>query len=913
MGELIYTIDKDRSEEDNTLVIKIQVAERDGFILKPVKDQHVLTRERLQRLMTAKDTALMPLMIKEEAAYLKKTTGRSPDENKVPFNVIHLSPATTPQVLKLFAMSGKLYCHDKPLVIDLFGKTEFYYTVDTSTAKPVAKGHIKAGAQDFAIESCDFIGRGPPHFYVKGINLKLIATDISWKDLKAAYEEKSRAVPELIEEAEQETEAPRVILNGALSIAQPEPLPMLLLKDRLGAFADLWMNYGDDSAPIPYHDPRNNVERNGQPFCKRNMRSEQGWEKDLLETGFIKKPVGTSNYYCMLDKVAKSLAFLLEIGWQVRDWQGHTVVQQRQVALLAEVQGADILIKGKVHYGNFEADVSTIVGAFNRRERFAEIAPGHVALLPNGFEQDGLDALIEEGEVIGDAIRLKRNNIGALAGLFEKYPQIGLDKGIQQLRDRLDTFQGIATAMPGAGFCGTLRPYQQEGLNWLSFLYDFDFHGFLADDMGLGKTVQVLAFLSRLELSAPVLIVLPTSLIFNWQKEIEKFLPARRVIVHHGPKRQQTLAPLAAAQIILTSYTMARLDFGLLSQLSYACLILDEAQAIKNAHTQTAQALMKYTSRFRLSITGTPVENNLMELWSHFRFLIPDLFGEESAFNAEIQAGMSDPRFLKRIKKKIRPFLLRRRKEDVAKDLPEKIEQVVWIEMQEAQRALYEEFLAGVRRNLIRKIDLDGAGKHRMAMLEAIMRLRQICCHPLLVGGGGEDAQAAVESAKLDALLQDLDTAVAEKRKVLVYSQFTSMLSLIGAQLKARGYHYAYLDGSTQNREKVVTAFQQDPELLIFLISLKAGGVGLNLTAADYVFLYDPWWNAAVENQAIDRAHRIGRHDTVVAKRYIMAESIEEKMMKLKSAKSALAADILDDDGQATAALSSDDLLFLLS
>jgi SNF2 family DNA or RNA helicase len=404
------------------------------------------------------------------------------------------------------------------------------------------------------------------------------------------------------------------------------------------------------------------------------------------------------------------------------------------------------------------------------------------------------------------------------------------------------------------------------------------------------------------------MIVVPTSLIFNWKKEIERFLPNYPITIHHGPKRAQSIE--AKPQLILTTYTTLRLDFALLSQLTYTCLIIDEAQAIKNANTQTSRAVSRLEAPFRLSITGTPIENNLSELWSHFHFLIPDLFGDESSFTAEIQAGMSDPRFLKRIKKKIRPFLMRRRKEEVAKDLPEKIEQTVWVEMNEGQRALYEQFLTGVRQNVLSKVSVDGVGKHRMEILEAIMRLRQICCDPLLVStdDGHEDRQ----SAKLDALMEDLETAIAEGRKVLVYSQFTSMLALISKQVQKRGWNYVYLDGSTQNREKVVTEFQENPGIPLFLISLKAGGIGLNLTAADYVFLYDPWWNNAVENQAIDRAHRIGRKDTVIAKRYIVAESIEEKMMKLKAAKSSLAAELFDDDSISTQ-LTSDDLLFLIS
>jgi SNF2 family DNA or RNA helicase len=289
---------------------------------------------------------------------------------------------------------------------------------------------------------------------------------------------------------------------------------------------------------------------------------------------------------------------------------------------------------------------------------------------------------------------------------------------------------------------------------------------------------------------------------------------------------------------------------------------------------------------------------------------MPDLLGDEENFNAEIRAGLSDSRYLKRVKKKIRPFLLRRTKEQVAIDLPEKIEQTVWVEMDDQQRSIYEEFLSGVRQSVVRKAALEGASKHRMEILEAIMRLRQICCHPLLVGSCME-VDGSCASAKLEALLLDLEEAISQKRKVLVYSQFTSMLQLIGKRIKEKQWKYVYLDGSTRDREGVVSQFQEDSSISLFLISLKAGGIGLNLTAADYVFLYDPWWNEAVENQAIDRAHRIGRKDTVIAKRYIMAESIEEKILKLKAAKGALAEDLLNDE-ESCRSLSSEDLLFLL-
>ncbi|HEV8052898.1 MAG TPA: DEAD/DEAH box helicase [Parachlamydiaceae bacterium] len=907
MEELIYTIDTARTEQDDTLVIHIQIAKREGFILVPLQIQPPLTQERLNALATAKDTSILPFLISEENAYLKKNTGRSIDRKFTSLNYVHISPKETLQAFKLFSMTGKLHYRDKALVIDLYGKTQLYYSLDNADEKQKTSAYIKSESQEFDLTTCDFVGKGPPRFIIKGVTLKVLSTDISWKDLKNSFEGTCRPIHDLMEEADEDPEAPRVVVNTPVHTPiTTQPLPILTLKDRLGAFAELEMDYGQ-SKPIPYHGLQaTSVDKS----VKRLPQLEAAWEKDLLETDFIKKSVGTTNYYCPLDKVAKSIAFLLEIGWQVRDWRGNRVLLQNHMDLQSESNADHIVIKGKVHYGDFEANLSEIVGAFNRRERFAEIAPGHVALLPGSWEQSGMESLVEEAEIIGDGLCMKKNRFGSLASLFEAHPKIQLDHDLKMLTQRIDSFEGVQTKEPGSGFLGSLRPYQQEGLSWLSFLYDFGFHGILADDMGLGKTVQVIAFLSTLKIESPVLIVLPTSLIFNWKKELERFLPSMDVYIHHGSKRSNRIEDLDKPQVILTTYATVRLDFPLFSQISFSCLFLDEAQAIKNSNSQTAQSVTRLKAGFRLSITGTPIENHIMELWSHFNFLMPDLFGDEKAFASEVQAGMSDPRFHKRIRRTIRPFLLRRRKEQVAKDLPEKIEQTIWVEMGEEQRAVYESFLSGVRKRLLAKVSADGISKHRIEVLEAIMRLRQICCSPLLVSSEGMKESA--ESAKLDILMQDLETVIEEGRKVLVYSQFTSMLSLIGARVKEKGWKSVYLDGSTQNREKVVTEFQENPEVSLFLISLKAGGIGLNLTAADYVFLYDPWWNNAVENQAIDRAHRIGRKDTVIAKRYITAESIEEKMMKLKAAKSALSTDLLDDNA-VLGTLQPDDLLFLLS
>lgn len=910
MPELVYSIDKGQTEKEGLLVIKIEEATKIGLTFEFAMKTQTLYPSALRRLATSKDEDLLTWLMQQEIKYQKRTTLRTPNESLTSFNTIHIAPSQTFKTLELLAGTGKLFFHRRQIIPNLYGHVDFFYHADTGSDKTISIiGVLKTENQEFPLTECDLIAAGPPHWFIKGITLHVIATDISWNGLKQAYFQPATLTLSKIQEMipDDESEAPKIVFAGnSAEVANhvSEPMPVLRLKDRTGAFADLWIDYGNGKC-IARHDPRSQFEGK-----KRQIQVELSWEKDLLETNFIRKAVGTSHYYCPLDKVAKSLSFLLEVGWQIIDFKDNRVVHHGTTQLSLQQQHQSILVKGKMSYDTYEADIADVVGAFNRKERFLQLGNGVVGLLPENLEKAGLGGMTEEAEVVSGAIKVSRNRIGLLSELLDS-TTLTLDPTLTSLRERLKTFQGPTPVTPGAAFQGELRHYQQEGLNWLAFLYEYGFHGILADDMGLGKTVQVLAFLSQLVLEGPILIVLPTSLLFNWKREIERFLPSWTVYLHQGPDRKNRLQELLSSGIILTSYTTLRLDLPILSQVQYQCLILDEAQAIKNANTQIAQAVYSLQARFRLSITGTPIENHLNEMWSHFHFLIPDLLGSENEFSSELQAATADSRFLQRIKKKIRPFVLRRKKEEVAKELPERIEQVVWVEMGTEQRKLYDDFLAGVRGNLFKKVDQDGLSKHRMEIFEAILRLRQICCHPLLVAAQLENSQAN-DSAKLQALLQDIETCVEEGSKALVFSQFTSMLSLLGKALKEKELPYAYLDGSTVNREKVVLQFQEDPAIPLFLISLKAGGIGLNLTAADYVFLYDPWWNEAVENQAINRAHRIGRHETVIAKRYVVMESIEEKMMKLKAAKRSLIEDVLDSD-LAIPSMSEADFRFLLS
>ncbi|PJD96724.1 MAG: helicase SNF [Parachlamydia sp.] len=820
--------------------------------------------------------------------------------------IVKISGLASFKLLKLLAATGQLFYKEISLIPDFFTPVEFFYEVQGKENQSV-HGKLRLREDIIDVRTCDFIAGGPPHWFIKGPFMRMIATDVPWKLLlKTLTEQSPDWVNRFLQEhAEASEDEPKVIFAhpSAIPKTNPSPIPCLVLKDRLGSFADLWMDYGTVRVPYFKSEPIKN------PAVQRDESTEKLWENDLIETGFQIKTVGTSHYYCPLDQVPKSLSFLLELGWTVLDCQGNRVIGHSDISLQLQSGQTEIFIRGKVRFETHEANLADVVGAFNRRDRFVSIGAGVVGLLPQSLEKGSFAQLAEEGEIVSGGLKVKKNHFGALSELFDSPYQIATDRSFDQLRESLSTWNTDVGFTSSQNFLGELRPYQAQGVKWLKFLYEHHFNGILADDMGLGKTVQVLAFLALLDPTLPTLIVVPTSLIFNWRKEIERFLKGWPLTIHHGSSRKQ-FDQWNQKGILLTSYTTLRLDLNLFKPIEFQGIFLDEAQAIKNAHTQTAQALQQLKGAFKLSITGTPVENHLGELWSHFHFLMPDLLGDEKAFEGDLQASEGDLRYLQKIKRKIKPFVLRRKKEEVAKDLPEKIEQIVWIEMAPEQRQVYEDYLSGVRGNLFKKVELDGMSKHRMEVLEAILRLRQICCHPLLVTAQQETAPAP--SAKLEALLQDLELILEENKKVLVYSQFTSMLKLIAQRFQQRDWKFAYLDGSTVNREQVVTQFQEDAATPLFLISLKAGGIGLNLTSADYVYLFDPWWNEAIENQAIDRAHRIGRKETVIAKRFITVESIEEKIQKLKEHKRNLIEGLFDDSYSQNQ-LSEEDFRFLLS
>ncbi|MEZ4774424.1 MAG: DEAD/DEAH box helicase [Bacteroidia bacterium] len=549
-------------------------------------------------------------------------------------------------------------------------------------------------------------------------------------------------------------------------------------------------------------------------------------------------------------------------------------------------------IKAVVRIGQFEIPFIKFRSHILRNKREFELPDGSIAILPEEWFSD-YQHLLEVSEMHnGETLSIRKYQVPLLHLPSKSNGTAKLFESIKQL-DRVPEFA------PPVHLNADLRNYQLQGYNWLMFMKNHSMGAILADDMGLGKTLQTLTLLQKEKESgdalAPSLIVLPTSLIHNWKNEAEKFTPQLRVHIHTGINRAKNPEMFSGFDIILTTYGIARQDIDILRGFPFHYVILDESQMIKNPESKTARAVRKLISKYRLSLTGTPIENTVMDIWSQMAFLNPGLLGNETFFKRFYVQPIEKDRDTKRsakLQRIIYPFILRRKKQQVEKELPPKIEKLHYCDMVDTQKDFYEEVRSSYRNYLMELISQGTWKKNKLNILTGLQKLRQIAIHPQLIDKENYDLQS---SGKYQEVRRMLDQVIRKKRsKVLIFSQFVKMLHLLRDDLDQAGIRYNYLDGSTKDRQAEVDSFQTDKEIQVFLISLKAGGVGLNLTAADYVFILDPWWNPAVENQAIDRSHRIGQQKTVFYYKFITTDSIEEKILNLQRKKAQLSDEIIN-------------------
>lgn len=570
----------------------------------------------------------------------------------------------------------------------------------------------------------------------------------------------------------------------------------------------------------------------------------------------------------------------------------------------------------EVAFGDMLISLKDVQKSIINKSKYIELDDGTLGVIPEHWLEKYAH-LFRTGTIKNGKVRVSKYQFSIIDSLYDDLDKESpIIEQHKEIKKRLQTFDQIEKIKKPRGLKATLRDYQKEGLNWLSFLDEYNFGGCLADDMGLGKTLQIITFLKHIKNTVKPeqanLVVVPTSLIFNWQEEIEKFCPTLKIVVHTTGNRVKKISAFKNQDIVLTTYGIVMRDIEFIKKYHFHYIILDESQAIKNPNSQRFKAMRLLKSTNKLVLTGTPIENNTFDLYAQMSFVNPGLLGTMAHFKKHFSTPIDknkDIQVAKELRALINPFLMRRTKEQVAKDLPEKTEQVLYCAMAEDQQKLYDAYRNKYRDYLLGKIEEDGIGKSKMYVLEGLTKLRQICDAPQLLN---DDGSYTNESVKITELLNHI-TEKTGNHKILVFSQFVKMLSLIQKKLDALGIQYEYLDGKTKDRQARVDNFQNNDATRVFLISLKAGGTGLNLTAADYVYLVDPWWNPAVEAQAIDRCYRIGQTKNVMAYKMICKGTIEEKIIKYQEKKKQVSSDIIQTDESFVKSLSKESIADLFS
>lgn len=660
---------------------------------------------------------------------------------------------------------------------------------------------------------------------------------------------------------------------------------------------------------------------------QRNLEAEKEFVQKIesLHSGFIRPVEGhvlalkgtdvlRNNWFFLFVDAVKEMNIPVFGFEALKNFRFNTAKPTTKIFISSNTDWFDA--KVEIQFGEQKVSVEEVKKALGNKQQFVQLEDGTLGILPEEWIKK-YSLLFRVGDGKSGSMKLSKYHFSVIEELYLQRDEQELFFQLEEKYERLKGNHSIKEVPAPAHLKSVLRPYQESGFQWLNYLREVQWGGILADDMGLGKTIQALSFLHHLKEengSLKALVVCPTTLMFNWQNEIRKFTPSLSFSVHHGGSRTRDSLSKADIDVIITTYGTLRSDIKLFVDVNFDYVVLDESQAIKNPGSKVTKAAGLLKAKNRLCLSGTPLQNNTFDIFAQMNFLNPGMLGSVEFFKQEFSIPIDkfgEKEQKEHLRKLLYPFILRRTKEQVAKDLPEKQEMVLFCEMGEEQRKIYDAYRNDYRDKILGVVENQGIQKSQLTILQGLMKLRQICDSPAIVK---EEERFPNVSVKLEEIGREITENISN-HKALVFSQFLGMLALIKEKLTELGVAYEYFDGSSTvaERERAITRFQNDEECRVFLISLKAGGVGLNLTAADYVYIVDPWWNPAVEQQAIDRTHRIGQTKNIFAYRMICTDTVEDKILKLQERKRNLAKDLITDDEGFVKSLTKEDVEYLFS
>ena len=672
------------------------------------------------------------------------------------------------------------------------------------------------------------------------------------------------------------------------------------------------------------------MENRGDDYIFHRVKRSLNWEKskleELLQMGLkttnalfihleVRPGAEEDEYYGIFDWLGEHASELEAKGFSIEQPDGakRYVLGSSKINIEFRESNDWFDIYGMVQFGSYQIPFIQLKNHILNKIREFTLPSGEIAIIPDKWFSQFANLLhFTDG---GESLKLKKHHIGLIDDFAESdLANLTIERKLQKLSD----FEQIDEAALPNRFNGELRAYQKAGYNWFHFLRKYNFGGCLADDMGLGKTVQTLALLQKIkeenqekDLPSTSLIIMPTSLIYNWLNEAEKFAPELKILVHTGTLRSKEIERFTNYDVVFTTYGITRVDIDLLKELYFNYIILDESQNIKNPSSKSYRAVKLLKSKHKLILSGTPVENSVNDLWTQMSFINPGLLGNQHYFQSDFVTPIEkkkDEERARKLQALIKPFILRRTKDQVARELPEKTEQLFYCQMGTEQAQYYEKIKSEYRNELLQTLEEGTYFKSPVQILQGLTKLRQIANHPSMIDGDYEG-----DSGKFENVIHTLENVLSRGHKVLVFSQFVKQLEIYRRYFDQQKTAYAYLDGATTNRGDVVKEFRENKDIKLFLISIKAGGVGLNLTEADYVFILDPWWNPAVEQQAIDRTHRIGQDKKVFIYKFITKDSVEEKILALQNRKKKVADSLITTEESFVKSLSAEDIREILN